>query len=232
MPTCSRCGETIEFRYIGGRCIPLHVQGGGWACGGYSGSSASSYPEYSRSDESCCFLTHCPECREEVYFIRHNGGSVWIDPPLGWPWYKHHCMDQSYSSVKQDRSTLVSDADLRHFKSQGDLTIGIVKESEVSRSKKCSLINVETSKDQNLILLIKNNASFLVGRLVIYDSKELSVSWLENATYTFRVVAQLTPARRTKNIKCPECESAIGFGGLLAHMKFGHGFPRKGRWKV
>jgi hypothetical protein len=31
------------------------------------------------------------ECGQPVYFIRHNGGSVWVDPPLGPPWHKHRC---------------------------------------------------------------------------------------------------------------------------------------------
>src|ERR1700690_516570 len=38
--------------------------------------------------------TSCPECGREVFFIRHNGGSVWVDPPLGWPWPKHACFDK------------------------------------------------------------------------------------------------------------------------------------------
>lgn len=28
---------------------------------------------------------------EPVWFIRHNGGSVWVDK-LGWPWPKHECL--------------------------------------------------------------------------------------------------------------------------------------------
>src|SRR5579883_2452996 len=36
--------------------------------------------------------TRCPECGADVYFIRHNGGSVWVDE-LGWPWPKHACFD-------------------------------------------------------------------------------------------------------------------------------------------
>jgi hypothetical protein len=28
-----------------------------------------------------------------VFFIRHNGGSVWVDE-LGWPWPKHACFDK------------------------------------------------------------------------------------------------------------------------------------------
>lgn len=38
--------------------------------------------------------TVCPECGESVFFIRHNGGCVWVDPPLGPPWPKHGCFDK------------------------------------------------------------------------------------------------------------------------------------------
>src|SRR5947207_5434872 len=139
MPVCNQCGETIEFRYVGGRLVPLHVDGGGWACSGGNGSGTVQYVGYSRSDKSCCFLTTCPECRDEVYFIRHNGGSVWIDPPLGWPWYKHRCMDSRYSSVNGERSTLISISPLSTFRQKKGLSIGIVKEAEVSASKPYTL---------------------------------------------------------------------------------------------
>jgi hypothetical protein len=36
--------------------------------------------------------TTCPECGADVYFIRYNGGSVWVDE-IGWPWPKHACFD-------------------------------------------------------------------------------------------------------------------------------------------
>ena len=43
-----------------------------------------------RRNDSFCRPTKCPKCdRTDVFFVRHNGGSVWLDPPLGWPWYKH-----------------------------------------------------------------------------------------------------------------------------------------------
>ena len=34
----------------------------------------------------------CPVCGADVFFVRHNGGSVWIDE-LGPPWDKHGCFD-------------------------------------------------------------------------------------------------------------------------------------------
>lgn len=37
-----------------------------------------------------CHPTKCPECRADVYFIRHNGGSVFVEQ-LGPPWRKHPC---------------------------------------------------------------------------------------------------------------------------------------------
>lgn len=37
-----------------------------------------------------CYSTKCPECGEEVFFVRYNGGTVWFDE-LGSPWPKHPC---------------------------------------------------------------------------------------------------------------------------------------------
>ncbi len=55
---------------------------------------------YPSDGNDFCRRTNCPECKEEVYFIRHNGGSVWIDPPCEWPWEKHrHCNSDSDSAV-------------------------------------------------------------------------------------------------------------------------------------
>jgi hypothetical protein len=38
-----------------------------------------------------CRPSTCPKCRAPVFFVRHNGGSVWFDA-LGQPWPKHPCM--------------------------------------------------------------------------------------------------------------------------------------------
>jgi len=229
MPICSRCGSEIEFRYIDGRCVPLHLYGGG--CSGSARSDVYDYAGYSRSKESSCFLTSCPECGDKVYFIRHNGGSVWIDPPLGLPWYKHHCMDHSYAVAKGIRSPVVTESALAKFRRREGLIIGVVKEAEASASKRCSLINIETGKDQSIILLMNNNAGFLVGRLVLYDQLGKSVSWIENDNYVFRVIARLKPkpvrpASLALYIECPECLSKITVGAISEHLKRQHLFPR------
>jgi hypothetical protein len=43
------------------------------------------------AETEVCRPTKCPECHEPVFFVRHNGGSVWFDA-LGHPWPKHGCM--------------------------------------------------------------------------------------------------------------------------------------------
>ena len=53
--------------------------------------------------------TTCPRCGERVYFVRHNGGCVWLDE-LGWPWPKHECFD--------DRPEPRWSADLRRLMDQ------------------------------------------------------------------------------------------------------------------
>jgi len=39
-------------------------------------------------DGNFCRPSSCPTCKQRVFFIRHNGGSLWVEE-LGWPWPKH-----------------------------------------------------------------------------------------------------------------------------------------------
>jgi hypothetical protein len=88
---CSKCGQPVEWITKDGRSIPLHLYG---RCGDDYNSSPSldltniSLPQ---KMDSLCWPTKCPVCKESVFFIRHNGGSVWLDE-LGHPWPKHECM--------------------------------------------------------------------------------------------------------------------------------------------
>ena len=120
---------------------------------------------------------------------------------------------------------------LAKFRQRDGLIIGIVKEAEASASKRCSLINIETGKDDSIILLMKNNAGFLVGHLVLYDQRGKSVSWVENDSYTFRVITRLRPRpvrprSLALHIECPECINKITVGDISEHLKRQHSFPR------
>lgn len=223
MATCSRCGQPITFRYVEGRCVPLHLHGG---CTDHT-SSASDYSGRSRSDESCCFLTECPECGEEVFFIRYNGGSVWIDPPLGPPWYKHPCMESTSDSTKAERASLLPKYKLEGIESPDEYILGVVKECEVSPDKSQTITEFHTEEGEKYVFSVKFNAGFLTGKLVVFDSlnKELFPFWDRN--YVFRVLRILRRKKAKKkkkkeHIKCPECGVDLNPENLEKHLKKMH----------
>ena len=82
----------------------------GWCSGGGGGGRSISVavaPEPlpaagTRSTWECdgfCRPTRCPLCGAQVYFVRHNGGSVWFDD-LGPPWPKHGCFEEEILSIR------------------------------------------------------------------------------------------------------------------------------------
>jgi hypothetical protein len=134
-------------------------------------------------------------------------------------------------AAKGIRRSAVPESVLTKFKQRDGLIIGVVKEAEVSASKRCSLIHIETGKDVSIVLLMRNNAGFLVGRLVLYDQGGKSVSWIEDDSYTFRVIARLKPrpvqpGSLAMQIECPECSSKIASGDISNHLRRQHWFPR------
>ena len=99
MPTCSECGGWIEFRHVGGVLTPIHLSGGCSGGGGFGGDPSAGADKRRPgnylwgTNESYAAPSTCPKCGADVYFVRHNGGSVWFDS-LGWPWPKHPCFDR------------------------------------------------------------------------------------------------------------------------------------------
>lgn len=217
MATCSRCGNPILFRYVDGRCVPIHTAGG---CIDSAWSHTQDYSGYSRSEESNCFLTNCPECGREVFFVRYNGGSVWIDPPLGPPWEKHPCMDQE--KVKGQRSNLVLSAYKFQKEVPQDSVLAVVKEAETSWSIQSTLIKLITEADQTFVLLMKHNAGFLTGQLVRYEPSQSRISVFGDPSKVFLVVAEVDPInmrqQTTKTVVCPECDSRVRRERLRSHL--------------
>ncbi len=214
MSTCSRCGNLVEFRYVNGRCIPLHLYG---SCIGDGTPRVNDYSGYNTSYESTCFCTNCPECGDEVFFIRHNGGSVWIDPPLGPPWYKHDCFDTL------PRTTLVSTYRISGIKENGDLrhVIGIVKSTCVEYLKTYTEVVLETGESENIELKLRNNAGFLLGKLCIYNKKSETIWPVEEPTYIFELYKPAPLS--TELINCPECNAKLNSKNLNKHLRRQHG---------
>jgi hypothetical protein len=55
--------------------------------------------------EDFCRESKCPMCDAPVFFVRHNGGSVWFDK-LSPPWPKHGCFSDNPEGVRL-RQTLI-----------------------------------------------------------------------------------------------------------------------------
>jgi len=79
-PSWCRCGFGGEGHLGGGR-QPAH-------------SSLFDYGKTQRwSTDEFCISRTCPKCtKNPVWFIRHNGGSFWVEN-LGSPWTKHPCFN-------------------------------------------------------------------------------------------------------------------------------------------
>ena len=82
MSVCQRCGQAVEFRTIDGVRIPYHFSG---RCPGQTGRPVDML------DPPPAYFP-CPKCGNRAWFLRHNGGSFWVDA-LGPPWPKHPCFD-------------------------------------------------------------------------------------------------------------------------------------------
>lgn len=76
-----------------------HSRSCGCGFGGDTSDHQSPLPERTwRHADEICWLTKCPICGQNVFFVRHNGGSVWFDD-LGYPWPKHGCFEDGPTEV-------------------------------------------------------------------------------------------------------------------------------------
>lgn len=183
--------------------------------------SCEDYSGYRASKEGQCYSTECPRCSNEVFFIRHNGGSVWIDPPLGPPWYKHSCFEDSRGAT--ERVSLLTGSLTTVIQVNENSILGIVKSGEVSYTEKSTVLIFETGKNEKYILLMRNNAGFLVGKLAIYRPRERTVAVFYEPRYLFTVVTEIhdTNMEIAKNEKvvCPELDCGIELtNNITSHL--------------
>lgn len=160
MASCKYCGQEITFRYVDGKRTPIHLDGG-WC----TGQPRTLWSDQ-RSD-GLCRKTNCPKCDGEVFFLRHNGGSVWLDE-LGWPWPKHEC----FTEPSPPWLTFFA----KHKpKSEGALPFGLVVKADWlprdARGPSRLVLAIDAGQDGRLCLAIPgaNSADYLMGRLVSVD---------------------------------------------------------------
>ena len=106
MTRCRGCGETLTFRYIDGRNVPLGCQcsaGEGRFANGVSISPLTpmrSFESYTIPDASC------PVCGGKVFYYENSHGSKVFFDQLGPPWPKHFCTDNIPQSKGSNRVAL------------------------------------------------------------------------------------------------------------------------------
>jgi hypothetical protein len=114
-----------------------------------------------------CRPSSCPICGADVFFVRHNGGSVWFDE-LGPPWPKHACFDDEYDGSRLRRTLREESRENPHP------VFGVVIETEVIEPGKNGRIMVRCS-DRTMIddtFRTKLNLTHYVGALVIIERAE------------------------------------------------------------
>lgn len=204
MSTCNRCGAAIEFRHVDGRCVPIHP-GGGWHCG--SSHEVARYvatPRMSRAGEwnrrDFAHASQCPKCAKPVFFIRHNGGSVWLDE-LGWPWPKHGCFDQPHEAAYVFKAWTAKSSGLTNprmamiTRIRDDLDFGdpIIE------------IRFPDSSRASLILRRTHDTSSLLGALVAVSQEDHFLVHPYHAEQPFHSYTPLASTDADGNFKCPRC---------------------------
>jgi hypothetical protein len=93
MAICHYCGGEVEFRYVGGSVVPIHI-GGGYCSGGSGQRATFAQSKFEKVESYLDPNARCPVCGASVFFYRspHNG-RVFFDN-VGWPWPKHGCTDK------------------------------------------------------------------------------------------------------------------------------------------
>ncbi|WP_105435882.1 hypothetical protein [Neorhizobium tomejilense] len=178
MPYCDYCGQAIVIRRIGGRAIPIHLNG---SC---SGVSTSSKPGYrSNSSDSCCRLTKCPRCGDSVLFIRHNGGSVYIEPPPGPPWPRH---EKCFPRESGAGPNIVYDSYLKGGSASGK-TIAVVTRAEVHLRGTDTILHLQYEDGSQTSVRVAGVAE-LQGELVIWDYERNEVRFWKSRDQVYQII--------------------------------------------
>lgn len=115
-----------------------------------------------------CRPTSCPLCGASVYFIRHNGGGVWLDE-LGDPWPKHPCfVTPPIYKARLERSLPPV--------SSSSLLLGVIVETEIHDPGKTGRIVVQCHNNTTIDRIFNTTWDLVsvIGRLVTVRTDENS----------------------------------------------------------
>jgi len=148
--------------------------------------------------------THCPECGEDVYFIRHNGGSVWVDPPLGWPWPKHACFDKPNEPTHAFSTWSAKSSGLTNPKL--GMIVRISNESETSEPR--IEIRLPDASRVTVVLRWTPADSDMLGALVIFSKEDSLLLHQTHAEIPFHSFSE-KPKMAFGWYQCPRCKATV-----------------------
>lgn len=178
MPNCDHCGGEIIIRRMGGRAIPIHLNG---SCSTSPSSARPGYKNY--SSDSYCRLTNCPRCGDRVLFIRHNGGSVWIDPPPGPPWPRHEKCFPRESGVGP---SIAADTYLNGTSTSGK-AIAVVTRAEVHLQETHTILHLQY-EDGSVVAVWVRGVAELQGELVICDYARRELRFWKSRSQVYELI--------------------------------------------
>lgn len=221
MTACHHCGGDIIFRHVDGALTPIHLDGRG--CLGATAASARRF--YREFRESCCHMTACPECGEEVYFIRYNGGCVWVNPPLGPPWPKHRCFDRPRPGRAAPAVSLISTSADYRIENTNKVVIGVVQAAETTFFGKGTVLATEYNNALHRRLYVSGSVTHLAGKLVIINQSRRVISARGMPEFEYGLIASLPAASMSDAPArlCRECDVAIRPSELAHHLATQHG---------
>lgn len=193
VPTCYNCGGEIEFRYMGGRPVPIHVSGG-W-CSGYS--SGPSTPAASPFRSAISYVNpnaHCPVCGKIVFYYQSpNGGRVFFDA-LGWPWPKHPCTDNPAS--QSGRISMRAESAHQSFRNRDGETLDIYELDRVSAGEEGQVELRFRKPTENRSFRATVAKSYLRGRKISIDDLRAAPSFVVRTYDTHRLIEFISGRRK------------------------------------
>lgn len=126
-----------------------------------------------------------------MFFIRYNGGSVFIDPPLGPPWSRHPCMPAPTAKGRADPTppaAIASEDVLKRLgKSRGSIT-GVVFEADVAMKRLKTILSIAVAEPKALKLLVRGGADYLLGKMVVVDTANRTIFAIDDVEHSFSVL--------------------------------------------
>lgn len=208
---CPKCGEEVAIRWVGGRRVPI-----GCKCRTAAGRGEC---------QTAWYKTKCPKCQDDpVYFLRHNGGSVWLNA-MGYPWPRH---EKCFPRTRKEEESPIDDLFASLPKSDGFVLVTVKSATDGD------LVFADAEGIESVWRALPGVAcGFLRGGIVVFSKeKKLIVDW-DGDTYVVRGPLAACPHCRLyvwpelleTHIReehparvCPRCGERIPHGGWLAHQ--------------